>query len=69
MILDDIPHTRQVWVDMENTENTENAHWGLHRKERQDLKEVVLDDITNDAILIEVSAAPLCPEVLTEDDL
>ena len=30
---------------------------------------MVLDDITDDAVLVKVAAAPLCAKVLTEDDL
>ena len=30
---------------------------------------MVLDDITDDAILVEVPSPPFCAEVFTEDDL
>mmetsp|Transcript_17395 Transcript_17395/g.52121 ORF Transcript_17395/g.52121 Transcript_17395/m.52121 type:complete len:381 (-) Transcript_17395:766-1908(-) len=45
------------------------ADRGLHGEQRQDLQQVVLDDVTDDAILVKVPAAPLCAEILTEDDL
>jgi hypothetical protein len=45
------------------------THRLLHRKERQDLQQVVLDDVADDAILVKVAAAALRAEVLAEDDL
>jgi len=42
---------------------------GLHCEQGQDLQQMVLDDITDDAILVKVAATPLCAKVLTEDDL
>mmetsp|Transcript_9702 Transcript_9702/g.31580 ORF Transcript_9702/g.31580 Transcript_9702/m.31580 type:complete len:350 (+) Transcript_9702:467-1516(+) len=41
----------------------------LHGKERHDLQQVVLHDVSDDAVVVEVPPAPLGPEVLTEDDL
>lgn len=45
------------------------AHRLLHGKQCQDLKQVVLNDITDDAILVKVPATPLSAKVFTEDDL
>lgn len=45
------------------------AYRGLHCKQGQNLQEVVLDDITDDAILVKVTAAALSSKVLTENDL
>ena len=41
----------------------------LHRHECHDLQQVVLHDVADDAVLVEVAAAPLRPEVLLEDHL
>ena len=41
----------------------------LHCEERHDLEQVVLDDVADDAVLVEVAAAALRAEVLAEDDL
>ena len=45
------------------------AHRRLHGEQGQDLQQVVLDDIPDDAVLVEVAAAPLGAEVLAEDHL
>ncbi len=45
------------------------AHRGLHGEQGQDLQQVVLDDVADDAVLVKVSAAPLRAEVLAEDHL
>ena len=41
----------------------------LHGKQGHDLQQVVLDDISDDAILIKVAAPALCAKVFTENDL
>ena len=41
----------------------------LHGKQGHDLQQVVLDDISDDAILIKVAAPALCAKVLAENDL
>lgn len=41
----------------------------LHGKQGHDLQQMVLDDISDDAILIKVAAPALCAEVFTENDL
>ena len=41
----------------------------LHGKQGHDLQQVVLDNISDDAVLIEVAASALCAKVFTEDDL
>lgn len=41
----------------------------LHGKQGHDLQQMVLDDISDDAILVKVSASPLCAKVFAEDDL
>lgn len=45
------------------------AHRRLHSKQCQDLQQVILDDITNDAILIKIATTALSTKVFTEDDL
>ena len=45
------------------------AHRWLHGKQRQDLQQVVLDDVPDDAVLVEVPAAALRAKVLAENDL
>lgn len=44
-------------------------HRLLHREQRHNLQQVVLYDITDDAVLVKVAATPLCAEVFTEYDL
>ena len=41
----------------------------LHGKQGHDLQQVVLDDVSDDAILVKVAAPPLCAKVLAENDL
>jgi hypothetical protein len=45
------------------------THRLLHGKQGQDLQQVVLDDVTYDAILVKVAPTPLGAKVFTEDDL
>mmetsp|Transcript_11898 Transcript_11898/g.22286 ORF Transcript_11898/g.22286 Transcript_11898/m.22286 type:complete len:251 (+) Transcript_11898:235-987(+) len=45
------------------------AHWLLHCEESQNLKQVVLHDISDDAVVVEVSSPSLRAKILTEDDL
>lgn len=45
------------------------THGGLHGEERQDLQQVVLDDVTDDAVLVKVAPSPLRAEVFTENHL
>ena len=57
-----LPHVRK-------TKANKATHRWLHGKERYDLQQVVLDDVTNDAVLIKVTPATVCTKVLTENDL
>lgn len=45
------------------------AYWRFHGKQGHDLEQMVLNDVTDDAILVKVAAAALCAKVFTEDDL
>lgn len=45
------------------------THRLLHGEEGQDLQQVVLDDVADDAVLVKVAAPPLGTKVLGEDDL
>ena len=45
------------------------TYWGLHGKEGKYLQQVILDDISDDAVLIKVSAPPFSAKVFTENDL
>lgn len=47
----------------------EGAHRRFHREKGHDLQQVVLDDVTDDAVTIKVAAAALRPEVFAEDHL
>ena len=50
-------------------EEMQDAYWWLHGKQGHDLQQVILDDISDDAILVEIASSPLCPKIFTEDDL
>ena len=41
----------------------------LHGKQGHDLQQMVLDDISDDAVLIKVAASAFCAKVFAEDDL
>lgn len=41
----------------------------LHGKQGHDLQQMVLDDISDDAVLVEVAASALRAKIFTEDDL
>lgn len=47
----------------------QDTYWWLHGKQGHDLQQVVLDDVSDNAILVKVAPSPLCAEVFTEDDL
>lgn len=45
------------------------SHRGLHGKEGDDLQQVVLEHISDDAIGVKVASTALCTKVFAEDDL
>ncbi len=47
----------------------QGAYWCLHGKEGHNLQQVVLDDVSDDAVLVKIAAAALCAKVFAEDDL
>ena len=49
--------------------NTPQPYRWLHGKQGQDLEQMILNHIADDAILVEVAPTPLSAKVLAEDHL
>ena len=47
----------------------QHTHRWLHGEERQDLEQMILDDVADDAVCVKVAATPLGAKVLAEDYL
>ena len=58
-----------MWHGLGQAVQCKGMYRGLHGKQGHDLQQVVLDDISNDAILVEVATSALRAEVFAEDDL